>query len=610
MRRKHNATCDTKDGTACQEEPSQWGFGFLQEKFQVMQRFEPAKDVSLAAVSSSAENADGIEPASWELLDRSLFGSRIVHFPLWVYAGFVGFYVLIFIHEAFVSNGMTPLFVSGPVHKSMGCQYMSLWNSASGFINMSMQIPISLDFALSLNQGATSSGFFLSCGVITGVLAMGAGKLLVDENNWNQFRVRRLMIIIPMINMILGFICAIFINETANSNQVYLIWWIMLGFVQIQAFVGPLTMIPGIIFWTKITSDEHRTYWMILTQCARNGGLVVGPLFFALLRTFVTGDGDRVNPRSMMGWVNLFMLFLSLISAATGCFLMPTTIPDSIPKSEGKDDIDFHATGEVKPEDLCDADRKAMVWNMIWYAFERPLTLAAVEVSTLMMLEVFYGWDPYWTGLSFTAVCSLGIVMSGFTTVMLNKGIFKESYVFMISAASSILGCLFLFEIVPTPGWMLLLADGIIYTGATVANGFAEGWASRAAKEGTSFSNAEYRLRQLTAVTASRFMGPICGRFLVDYCGRNAYAFCQILMCCLGTRTVYKTCKLIWHHQRATEQGLVKGKEEAKGNAEKLLPEKNIAGEKTSPTTQINEDRPLPKATGEEQAPEDQEGGS
>ena len=69
----------------------------------------------------------------------------------------------------------------------------------------------------------------------------------------------------------------------------------------------------------------------------------------------------------------------------------------------------------------------------------------------------------------------------------------EESWVFMISAGSSILGACFLFEPcalatslgqllcgniceesgvsppVPTPGWILLVADCIIYTGATVA---------------------------------------------------------------------------------------------------------------------------------------------
>ena len=70
---------------------------------------------------------------------------------------------------------MTPLGVRTSADQSLGIQLMGiladiscskalleapcaskilgLWNSAAGFISMSMQIPISLDFALSLNRG-------------------------------------------------------------------------------------------------------------------------------------------------------------------------------------------------------------------------------------------------------------------------------------------------------------------------------------------------------------------------------------------------------------------------------------------------------------------------
>jgi len=535
---------------------------FLQEKIQVTKRLETG------SVSQLAESED-ITPASAKV-DRSLFGTRVVHFPPWIYIGVVAFLVLGGIHEWFVSRGMTPLGVRTSAHQSLGIQLMGLWNSAAGFISMSMQIPISLDFALSLNRGATESGLFLSAGIITGLLAMAAGKGLVDETNWNQRWVRNLMIYIPIACMLVNLISAVFINETAANPNVNMVWWTMLGLIQITAFIGPLTIVPGIIFWTKITVHESKTFWMIMTQCARNTGLVIGPLIFTVLKTLVTGDGDRVSPRSMMAWINVFLLFMSLVSSLCAITIMPTEIPSELPKSSGEDIADFAKTGDAKPEELRDSQREEIVWRMVWYAVERPFTLAAVEVSTLMMLEVFYGWDPYWTGLCFTGVCSVGIIMSAFTTVMLIKGRFQESWVFMISAASSIVGCLFLFEIVASAGWVLLIADCIIYTGATVANGIAEGWASRAAKEGTRYSNSEYRVRQLSAVTLGRFLGPIVGRFLVDFGGRNTYAAIQLLACFAGTRTVYMTCSLIWNANSARK---LEAEKKAQGNAEKLLPD-------------------------------------
>lgn len=532
---------------------------FLQDKIQVSQR------LATNSVSEMAES-EVITPNSNQV-DRSTFGTRVVHFPPWIYIGIAVYLVILAIQEWFVYKGMKPLGVRGPVHLSWSVQIMGLWNSMAGFMGMSMQIPISLDFALSLNRGATESGLFLSAGIITGLLAMVAGKWLVDETRWNQRFVRGLMIVIPVICMFLSLASAVFVNETANSPNVNMVWWVMLAFIQVSSFIGPLTVVPGILFWTKITVHESKTFWMIMTQCARNVGLVVGPLVFTILKTLVTGDGERVSPRSMMAWINIFLLFQALVSSFFGISIMPTEIPNEPPKGDGHDSCDFALTGDIKPEELPDSAREEIVWRMIWYAVERPFTLAAVEVSTLMMLEVFYGWDPYWTGLCFTAVCSVGIVMSIFTTVMLMKGKFQESWVFMIAAASSIFGSILLFEIVPSAGWVLLVADCVIYTGATVANGIAEGWASRAAKEGSRFSNTEYRVRQLSAVTLGRFLGPIIGRFLVDYGGRNVYAVVQLVACFAGTRTVYKTCSLVWAGNARKLEA-----EKKKGNAEKLLP--------------------------------------
>eukprot|EP00439_Symbiodinium_sp_Y106_P045131 s1220_g5.t1 len=198
------------------ESVSQWGPGLLQQGYQVREREDRlAFSITEAKASASAERP--VVSASWKLVDRSHFGTRIVHFPSWVYAGIAGFFVMVFLHEVYVSRGGVPICQPTNPEKSIACQLMNLWSSASPFVAMSMQVPISLDFALSLRQSATSSGFFLSCGVITGVFAMVAGKRLVDEENWDQFRVRRVLVIVPLIAAVFSFASAIFINETLSS---------------------------------------------------------------------------------------------------------------------------------------------------------------------------------------------------------------------------------------------------------------------------------------------------------------------------------------------------------------------------------------------------------
>ena len=43
----------------------------------------------------------------------------------------------------------------------------------------------------------------------------------------------------------------------------------MLGLMQIGAFIGPLTIVPGVIFWTKVTAHESKTFWMRLGDVNR-----------------------------------------------------------------------------------------------------------------------------------------------------------------------------------------------------------------------------------------------------------------------------------------------------------------------------------------------------
>ncbi|CAJ1353402.1 unnamed protein product, partial [Effrenium voratum] len=417
----------------------------------------------------------------------------------------------------------------------------------------SMIIPLSLDFAASLNEGATASGFFLSAGVIASVIAMSAGKYLVDERKWDQFYVRRLMIFCPMVSLKLSFLTAVFINKTAAQGaDNNFVWWSVILLGQASAFFQALPTIPGALFWSKITVPSRMTFWMILTQCSRNLGFVIGPMIFMVLNLSLHSTDPRVSPRSMMAWVQMIVFILSLCSAAFSALIMPVSLrttedapTERIDASEDSPEETVDAL-EDSPEDLPDQDREYVVKNMILYSFERPFTLAAVEVCTVMMLELNYGWDPYYSGIVFTVVCSFGILATVVVTIFIQTKCVTESAAFMVAASLPLVSCMFLFDTGHSRAWTLLVADAGIYTGATVANGIAEGWASRAAKEGTSFSQGEYRLRNFLAVILSRFLGPIVGRLAVDFGGRNVYASLQFILCLLGTRTVYKVCRLLW----------------------------------------------------------------
>lgn len=427
------------------------------------------------------------------------------------------------------------------------------------FSQMAMLVPISLDVALSLKQSATASGLFISIGTVAAFFAIPMGKRLVSEDNWNQKSARALVVRCAVVYVLLSFGQAWFMNATAQSGLVDLIWWLYIITTLVISFVAGLAAIPNMIFWNKLQTAEERTLCMIALQISRNLGLVVGPLIFVIVKVCATAGGARLHPRSLLAWIQVFITFSSILVLLLAALALPVVEPKQEqveaatsvePARVNFEDSQETDSMESGPEELADDARRRIVRHMIYYSFERPFTIAAVEVATIMMLEVVYGWDSYTTGVCFTITSATGIVFSVCGMWLMSRGYMGESTCFMVASMTGLFAVLLLFDFSDLIGlngaWTLLIADAGIYGGATLANGIADGWASRAAKDGTDFSIGEYRMRNFLAVMVARFSGPIVARWLIDVGGRNVYASMQVILCFLSANTVYKTCKIVW----------------------------------------------------------------
>lgn len=184
-----------------------------------------------------------------------------------------------------------------------------------------------------------------------------------------------------------------------------------------------------------------------------------------------------------------------------------------------------------------------------------------------MLLEVSYGWSTELCGTAFTVVAGASLIFSAISSVLLSRKFLTESSVFFGANLAGLFGVIFLFDF-GTGAAGLLLADGMVYGMASVANGIAEGWASKAAMPGTNFSLEIYRLQNTIAVNCARFVSPIVARTVLDFGGRNIYACLQLLIVFLGTATVYKTVKMVWDNKGEDEkQTPVLKKEEAMQDA-------------------------------------------
>ena len=61
-------------------------------------------------------------------------------------------------------------------------------------------------------------------------------------------------------------------------------------------------------------------------------------------------------------------------------------------------------------------------------------------------------------------------------------------------------------------------------------------------------------MRNAAAIQISRFLVPIFTRFILDFGGQNIYALVQLLMCALGTSTVWRTVTLVWRRGAKDDQ--------------------------------------------------------
>ena len=60
---------------------------------------------------------------------------------------------------------------------------------------MSLLIPVSLDFAIDMGQGATASGLFLSAASVFAVVGVVVSKRIVPEDNWDQRWARKVFMV-------------------------------------------------------------------------------------------------------------------------------------------------------------------------------------------------------------------------------------------------------------------------------------------------------------------------------------------------------------------------------------------------------------------------------
>jgi len=509
---------------------------------------------------------------------------------------------------------------------------ISLWGWMSQLMTTAISIPLSLDYTMAMGMDPVLSGFFLSIGCITGIIGMIAGRILFDESKWSQRALRRWMIALPETAGLMGLVTFYLMQWVATKpmdvRRTY--WWTCLGVMQIQILLGASVNIPVAVVWNKCTPNKDKTFWTMLQQSTKMMGMAMGPGVAGVVIYSIQGDGERVSPVSMQAWMNVTIMGLNLVSSFFSMMYLPVEIPpfdESIldnppppprtprqhrspngepavasPALEQAAHLRVPPKLEPGPEEFDDASREKLVWYTLQFALERPLTVAAVEVATVMILEVQYDWPRESTGIVFFIIAILGTVFSLVVATLIRRRALRETYLVFISGVISSLASLLLFDFGfggRSGMWTLLIADPLLFTLALTSWGICEGWATRAVKPGKWYSIETFRMFDGLLMNLGRTIAPLLARVMIDMGGRNLYAGMQVLVVGLGFHSLKNIVYVFWNFEKKQAEDKAKQLKFSDEPQKQALPPPKADAEaspETAPEASPRQALPSPRA--------------
>jgi len=461
-------------------------------------------------------------------------------------------FCLMLLHELYVEMGGKPLLARRDGSNSTLLQISIQLTWLLPTVSSTVVIPVCRDYALAVGESSAASGLMIGIVPMGALIGMVAGKGLITENDWSQGYARKIVLYLHGLWIFSMPAMALIIQASVewSPHGKRLSFWVVLSLYFLTMTIGSMMMVPWRTMWNLFTPQTDKTFWSMMTQCSKAFGFVGGPIFFAFVSFLVHGgQAGQVSPISMMSWAFIGGFFINAIELLLAAAVFPTVIQQADSDSgqlQAGSEYELERAPGIRVERLPPSTRERLVWNVVYYCYERGFTMSAMEVSTIMILQDSYGWTEALSGLSFAIVGAGGIAMTGVSAFLASWKFATESGIFLgimcLGACSSLL--LFRFQFLGPLS--LLFAAVVLYGGASVANGIAEGWACRAATAHTNYSIKVYLTHSMIGFSISRFGGPIVAGFLLDHGGQNLYAVVQFALCFLAAGIVYRTVSLVW----------------------------------------------------------------
>ena len=232
------------------------------------------------------------------------------------------------LHERRVEAGAKPLLANHSRNSTVLLQTAFLGFWLVPFLIDSMFIPLSLDYALAMGESATASGVFLGTAAAGSTVGIIIGRGFTNETDWNQRYARKIFLYMYGLSLMAMPVIAIGIQASVDwsSGAKKKVFWFVVVMNFCTTCVGSIPVVAWSTMWNIVTPQSEKTFWMMLTQSARNAGFILGPLYLAGLSRVVrkVRDVHAVSPISMMSWAFMGSFFIQFVELVAYALIIPT----------------------------------------------------------------------------------------------------------------------------------------------------------------------------------------------------------------------------------------------------------------------------------------------
>jgi len=358
--------------------------------------------------------------------------TQVLPFNLWLWIPMLTCWSLTVVHEFYVKAGGFPLLGKKYAKESVAIQWVSVVTQVLHFTSITLTLPLTLDFAIACGVHVAWSALALP---LTFPLAFVVLGKYLQDSDWNQPLARWLLIWTNIGGAFIFIGWSLFLNY-ATSFSIEGRLWVWLGqqaWFQVIGFVSGLAIFPLMGIQNLACPVQDKTYWMLIANMGRNFGMIAGPAAFCIIQWLLRKPSEpELNPISNMGWMfmtqALMRSILALMNSLVYANSLTPSVLEAIPEhqvqaAEEQSRVAQQLLNTVHEQLAMDhlepEARKNVLRKILYFLAERDTTAAAVEVSTLMILEMCFHWDASMTGLGFAGTALGGCVFAALTAVFL-----------------------------------------------------------------------------------------------------------------------------------------------------------------------------------------------